>query len=98
VGFVREAAGDRADEIEFNVLIQMVGVGKSRKSEIDRLTADHTIENPTWFDSPMVYVGNVDEICAQLTHVRKATGASYFVVFDTAMEAFAPIVQALRGT
>ncbi len=98
VDFVRSQAGDRADHLEFNILIQMLSVTEDRNRELERLTAEHGIDDPTWFDSPMVYVGSVEEICDRLRMVRELVGASYFVVFEPAMEDFAPIVQALSGT
>ena len=96
--FVRTQAGDRADQLEFNILIQMLAVTDDRQREIGRLSAEHEIDDPSWFDSPMVYVGSVEEICDQLRVVRVQAGASYFVVFEPAMEHFAPIVNALAGT
>ncbi len=96
--FVREVAGNRAGQIEFNILVQMVRVTDDRAGEIDRLTAEHNIEDASWFDSPMVYVGSVDEIVDRMRAVREVVGASYFVVFEPAVEDFAPIVKVLAGT
>ena len=67
------------------------------QAAFDRLKAEHDLDD-AWFDSPMVFVGSVDEICDKMRHLRKTFGASYFVVFEPAMEAIAPIVQELAGT
>ncbi|MBA2467834.1 MAG: TIGR03621 family F420-dependent LLM class oxidoreductase [Chloroflexia bacterium] len=95
---IREMAGDRAGAIEFNILIQMVKVTNDREGEIERLTAEHEIDDASWFDSPMVYVGSVDEICDKMRAMRDRIGVSYFVVFETAYEELAPLVAALAGT
>jgi len=93
--FVRNQAGDRANHLEFNILVQMLSVTDDRQREIERLAAEYEIDSLAWFDSPMIYVGTVEEICDQLRAVRDQVGASYFVVFEPAMDDFAPIVKAL---
>lgn len=98
VDFVRERAGNRAAHIEFNILIQMLSVTGDREREIERLANEHGIDDRSWFDSPMVYVGCVEDIIDRLRAVREQVGASYFVVFEPAMEEFAPVVQAIAGT
>lgn len=95
---VREMAGDRADSIEFNILIQMVKVTNDREAAIARLKSDHEIDNDVWFDSPMVYVGSIDEICDKMRAMREQIGVSSFVAFETAFEELAPIVAILTGT
>ncbi len=95
---VREMAGDRADTIEFNILIQMLEVTDDREAAIARLKSEHDIDNDDWFDSPMVYVGSADEIREKMRAMREQIGVSYFVAFETAFEELAPIVKALAGT
>lgn len=98
IDFVREQAGERAAHLEFNILIQMVKVTNDRDREIERLNAERGRVDRSWSNSPMVYVGSVEEICDRLRAVREQVGASYFVIFEPAMEEFAPIVQTLAGT
>lgn len=95
---VREMAGNRAENIEFNILIQMLKVTNDREATITQLKSDQGIDNDDWFDSPMVYVGSVEEICEKMRAMREQIGVSYFVAFETAFEELAPIVQALAGT
>jgi hypothetical protein len=76
----------------------MVKVIDDRPAEITRLKSEHDIDNDDWFDSPMVYVGSVEEICDRMREMRERIGISYFVVFETAMEELAPIVRILAGT
>ena len=94
---VREAAGSRFDAIELNILIQMLDVTDDREAAIPRLKEERGITDDAWFDSPMVYVGSVDAIVERMREVRERIGVSYFVVFEPAMEAFAPIVARLAG-
>lgn len=95
--FLKRVAGARFDHIELNILIQMLNVTDDRRAEIDRLKTEHQITDDDWFESPMVYVGSVDEIVDQIREARERIGVSYFVVFEPVMEEFAPIVAALAG-
>lgn len=97
--YVREHAGDRADAIEFNMLVQMFGVTDDRAAEVERRAAEVGMEpgDRAWFESPMVYIGSVEEIVERMIEVRERTGISYFAIFEPVMEAFAPVVTALAG-
>lgn len=96
---VRELAGDRAGNLEFNMLVQMFGVTDDRAAEIERRARELEMapEDMGWFDSPMVYIGSVEEIVERMIEVRERTGISYFAVFEPVMEEFAPVVAALAG-
>ena len=95
--FVRAEAGDRAAAIEFNILVQQVKVTDDRAGAIEHFRNEHEIEDPSWFESPMVYIGSVDEIVEKLRAMREQVGTSYFVVFEPVMEEFAPVVARLSG-
>lgn len=97
VAFIRDIAGERFASIELNILIQMLKVADDRDTAIDTLRAEHEITDAAWFDSPMVYVGSVEEITGRMRAVRDRIGVSYFVVFEPFMEEFAPVVAALKG-
>ncbi len=97
VEYIRTVAGERFASIEFNILIQMLRVADDRNTAIESLRREHDITDDAWFDSPMVYVGSVEEITGRMREVRDRLGASYFVVFEPFMEEFAPIVAALSG-
>lgn len=97
VDLIRNIAGERFASIELNILIQMLRVADDRQAAIDALRTERDIDDAAWFDSPMVYVGSVDEICDRMRTVRDRLGASYFVVFEPVMEEFAPVEAALKG-
>ena len=48
-------------------------------------------------DSPFLLIGTHDEMADTLVSRRERYGISYWVVFEPAMEALAPVVQRLRG-
>lgn len=96
VELIRNIAGERFARIELNILIQMLRVADDREAAIEALRTERDIDDAAWFDSPMVYVGAVDEISDRMRTVRDRLGASYFVVFEPVKE-FAPVVAALAG-
>jgi probable F420-dependent oxidoreductase len=98
VRLVRDAAGARFDQLELNVLVQRViatenrrGVAEDLARRWPALTADDILE------SPFVLLGSVDEIVAQLIARRLRWGVSYYVVFESVIDTFAPVVERLTG-
>lgn len=94
---IRDVAGERFASIETNILIQTLAVTDDRRGAIETIRTRRELADDTWFDSPMVYVGSVAEIADRMRAVRDRLGVSYFVVFEPAREAFAPVVAALAG-
>ncbi len=97
VDYIESIAGERFASIELNILIQMLEVTDNRHGAIEAARKQHGITDDAWFDSPMVYVGSVEEIADRMRAVRDRLGVSYFVIFEPVMEAFAPVVAALAG-
>ena len=95
--YVRSVAGDRGGRLEFNILVQQLVITEDAEAEIARLMAEQEMDDRTWFDSPMVFVGTVEEIAAKVRRVRDVVGVSYFVVFEPMMEDFAQVIVHLRG-
>jgi probable F420-dependent oxidoreductase len=93
---VRDAGGDRFDDLELNVLVQVVTVTDDRRAEAERLaelfpslTADDLL------DSPFVLIGTHGQIVEQLLERRERFGLSYVVVFEPAHVDMAPVVEEL---
>ena len=96
---VRDAAGARFDQLELNALVQQVIVTKDRRGAADELAQRWSaLTAGDILDSPFVLLGSLDEIVAQLVARRARWGISYYVVFDAAIDALAPVVSRLAGT
>jgi probable F420-dependent oxidoreductase len=98
VAWVREAAGDRADELELQCLTFLVQVVDDREAAIARLAELFSSDPAVVAGSPVALVGTVEEIVATLEERRRRFGFSYVVVHEAEMEAFAPVVATLAGT
>jgi len=95
VRFARAQVGDRADDIEWNVLVQLVKVTGDRPSvaaELEKhfggtLSADEVME------TPFLLFGKVDEIAGQIARNRERYGFTYYTVHAPFAEEFAPVIE-----
>jgi alkanesulfonate monooxygenase SsuD/methylene tetrahydromethanopterin reductase-like flavin-dependent oxidoreductase (luciferase family) len=97
IAWVREAAGERFDQIELNIVCTTVEITNDRRAAAERLAADLPVSADDVLDSPVVLIGTVDEIAATLQERRERFGFSYIVVLEPVVEAFAPVVERLTG-
>ncbi|MBF6084585.1 LLM class F420-dependent oxidoreductase [Nocardia cyriacigeorgica] len=108
VNLIKEAAGERFDQIELNWAITAIVITDDREktaemalSAIDRglhpdLEVDVKLTVEEILNSPYVAIGSFEEIAEQIRRVRQLTGMSYVGVFPTQMDAFAPVIPLLR--
>ncbi|WP_077799634.1 LLM class F420-dependent oxidoreductase [Streptomyces sp. JHA26] len=94
-----ETAAGRGEPAERNLLIQTVVVTEDREAalrplleHVPHLTAGQALE------LPLVLLGTLEEIAAQVRAQRERYGFTYLTVLEPYMEAFAPVMRALRGT
>lgn len=97
IGWVHEAAGDRFDQIELNTICPTVEITADRRAAAVRIAADLLDSAADLLASPAVLLGTVDEIAETLPERRDRLGFSSIVVLELMMEAFAPVVDRLRG-
>ncbi len=95
IGWIREAAGDRFDSIELQVLVNIEQVVPNRAEVYEAVAPIFGITAEQAAEVPIVLVGTVDEICADLLERRERYGFSYIVVHD--IDAMAPVVARLAG-
>jgi alkanesulfonate monooxygenase SsuD/methylene tetrahydromethanopterin reductase-like flavin-dependent oxidoreductase (luciferase family) len=98
VDWVKEAAGPRLAELEFQVLTFAVQVTEHREQFLDDAASLFGLTPEEVAGSPVALVGTVPEICETLLSRREEYGFSYLVVHDENIEDFAPVVAALAGT
>jgi hypothetical protein len=95
---IREAAADRYDRLELNVLVQRVVVTDDCRCAAEDLASRWTQLRPeAILQSPYVLIGTVDQMVEQLQIRRERLGISSYVIFEPYMDAFAPVVARLAG-
>jgi probable F420-dependent oxidoreductase len=98
IGWVRDAAGDRIDDIELQILTFFVQIVPNRDEAIADLAPMFNVEPAAVDHIPIALIGTVDQIVEQLQQRREELGFSYVVVHDPEIESFAPVVERLAGT
>jgi len=98
VGWIREAAGERFDEIELQCLTFVVQVVSDGQRVVERLAASFGMTPQDARETPVALVGTPSEIAEAIQHRRQRWGFSYWVVHEGDIEAFAPVVAMLAGT
>ena len=100
VATVRTAAGDRFDNLEFNVLLERFALtdgAAATASAVEQAAAEWDVPADTVRDSPVTLFGGVEDMAAKLLAGRDRYGISYLTVREPDMESFASIIAALDG-
>ena len=77
IGWVREGAGDRFDDIELQVRYQLTAITDDARGLAEQLAPLFDITADEALASSVVLAGTVDEICDTLVRRREEWGASY---------------------
>ncbi len=96
IGWIREAAGERFESIELQILCQFEQITNDRETMYANIAPVFGLTPEEAKDVPIVVVGTVDQVIEDLRRRREMYGFSYVVVHD--IDAFAPVVAALAGT
>jgi probable F420-dependent oxidoreductase len=100
LGWVREGAGERFDDLELNAWVPVVSITDDAQAVAELLAPGFGLgdEDPTsLLDSPMVVVGTVPELVDRLHARRERWGFSYHVVQNESALELAPLVAELAG-
>jgi probable F420-dependent oxidoreductase len=98
VQWVRDAAGDRFDDLELNALIFFANITDDARALAEGIASAFSATPDEVLASPYVWMGTAGEIADKLRASRDRWGFSYFVLQGDAMEPMAPVVAELAGT
>ena len=98
LGIVRQAAGERIDDIELNIRAFMVRVTDDAAGQIAGLARFLQVDEAMIAASPFAVIGTTAAIADTLRQRREELGFSYVIVGGEDIDAFAPVVAALAGT
>jgi probable F420-dependent oxidoreductase len=97
--WVRDAAGERFDQLELNILVFAATVGPNAGAGRDQMAQLFSVSAEDLDASPYVWVGEAAAVADQLRAARDRWGTSYFVVQgEAAMDQIAPVVAELQGS
>lgn len=98
VELVRQAAGSRFADIEFNVRVFMVNFTDNRLAALDAIGGAIGYDRAMIEQTPFALVGTPEQMIEDLVRRRERWGFSYVIVGQEDVEQFAPVVAALAGT
>ncbi len=97
VQWIRDAAGDRWDQLELQTSVFVTIVTGYREQVAQRMASNFRMSVEQVLGLTHALIGTVDQICEDLLYRREQYGISYIVILDKDMEAFAPVVARLAG-
>jgi probable F420-dependent oxidoreductase len=98
LGWVREAAGERFDDLELNCLVLATLATDDVGGAAELVAGGFGVDPTAVLEVPHVLIGPPGHMIEALEARRDRWGFSYIVVQGDAMEAFAPVVARLNGT
>ena len=97
IGYVRDAAGVRFDNLELQSLVGFVYMGDNPQGVLDGIAGTFGIPPAEASMAPPCLVGTQAGIVESLEARRERWQFSYHVIEDSAIDTFAPIVAQLAG-
>jgi probable F420-dependent oxidoreductase len=98
VAWAREAAGDRADQLEFQCWTAAVQVVDNAADIVESLAPMFGLTPAQLCTAPIALIGTTGEITETLQERRRTLGFSYIVVHEAEMDALGPVIAELAGS
>lgn len=98
IAWVREAAGDRFDQLELQLQVFVTVVTDDPMAMAERLGPAFGLPSEVVLAAPYFQIGTVDQIVENLQALRERWGISYIAFRQDATAAMAPVVERLAGT
>jgi probable F420-dependent oxidoreductase len=98
LGWVRDAAGDRFNELEIQARIHACRIAEDREVQLIDIGRRLGMSPEAARQSPHVICGSVDQITEDLIERRERLGISYMTINARALEPMAPVVARLSNT
>jgi probable F420-dependent oxidoreductase len=97
ITWIREAAGDRFDFLELQVLTVVAAITDDREGLAELMAPAFGLEPAAALEVPMVIAGTVEQVCETLQQRRERYGFSFYVFHEADIDDFAPVVERLAG-
>ena len=97
IGWIKEGAGDRFDDLEIEIGAYFTVVTDDPGPVAAGMAQMFGCSEEEMMHHPHTLFGSVDTICEELERRREEYGISYFTVGEDNLEAFAPVVARMTG-
>jgi probable F420-dependent oxidoreductase len=98
VAWVREAAGDRADDLELQLQVFVTAVTDDPQSVAEKLGPAFGLPPEMILAAPFYQVGTVEQITEDIQAIRERWGINYILFQNDGTVPMAPVVAKLSGT
>jgi probable F420-dependent oxidoreductase len=98
IGWIRDGAGDRFDDVELEIAAYFVAIRDDPEDATVAMAQRFGVTPEELLEHPHALIGSLDEVCEKLRERRDRLGVSYVNVAQRNMEDFAPVVARLSGT
>lgn len=98
IGWIREAAGDRFDDLELEIAAYFTVVTPKPDAALGAMAPMFGLEPEQLAEHPHALIGPVDALIDRLVERRERFGISYVTFGVSVMDEVAPIVERLAGT
>ena len=98
VAWVREAAGDRADDLELQLQVFVTAVTDDPQSVAEKLGPAFGLPPEVILAAPFYQVGTVEQITEDIQAIRERWGISYILFQADGTVPMGPVVAKLSGT
>lgn len=99
VRFARGCAGERADQVDWHALTQVVIVTGDRRKAAAGLAEQYrgTIIAEEILENPFLFIGTIEDMAEQIIRNRDRYGFTYYTVHEPYLDAFAPVIDRVRA-
>ena len=97
LGWIKQAAGDRFDEVEIAATIFFTSVTDDRQGVASAISNRLQLDPEEIAEMPHFLIGTIDQLVEDLIARRERYGISYFVFQGETAEQLAPVVERLAG-
>ncbi len=98
LGWVRDAAGDRFDDLEIGARVHLAVVTDERDSLYDAMAGGFGLTPEEARRSPHALCGTVEQICDDLVERRETLGISAIGLSASSLDDMAPVIARLAGS
>ena len=98
IGWIKEGAGDRFDEIEIELGIYFAIVTDNQKGAAEMMGKELGMSTEDVLTFPHALIGSIDYMCDELQRRRELFGCNYISFLDRCKPGLEPIVTRLAGT
>jgi probable F420-dependent oxidoreductase len=98
VAWIKEAAGDRLDQIELNTVVFFTSVTDDRQGMAERVAGGFGMKPDDVLASPHALIGTAEQMVDDLQRRREEFGFSYIVFSGDVYDKVASVVSQLAGT